>query len=335
MPRARTHLTYGESGTFKTTNAGFFARWVWKRYHKRTRMVSADGGGWAPVQHYVDAGIIIPFGVGNIGIDPSKKTSPMTVIRKLSRGEWPKVVKVGNQQMVRLVPTTPEEWADIGAYIVEGLTSIGDLEMEELRRDQRQIGEDAVGKFSIQSQDLSDVAETFSANNRAHYNFVQNEVFTMVRAFSSLPVEHVLFTAHEGKGEDEGTREAIRGPAIVGKAVTAKVPTWVGDCLHYESYIEPRQVEVLEGDKKFISVQQNNVVRAYFTRHPDQKFPNISYPAKPRVPAELVGEIFKRWPGGYVKLTTTEGLDSLLDFEDELEQQALARLKVDLEQRAA
>jgi len=322
-------LTYGESGTFKTTNAGFVARWIWKKYSKPTRLISADGGGWAPIQHYVDAGLIIPWAVGNIGFDPTRKASPMVVIRKLSRGMWPKVVKVAGKDILQLQPTTPEEFAGIGAYIIEGLTSIGDLEMEELRRDQRQIGEDAVGKFSA-STDLSIEPETFSANNRAHYNFVQNEVYTMVKSFSSLPVAHVLFTAHEGKGEDEGTREAIRGPAIVGKAATSKVPSWVGDCIHYESYIEPVSVEVVEEGKKFVSVQQRPVVRAYFTRHPDQRFPNISYPAKPRVVSESIPELLKRWPGGYFKLETSAGLDEFLAFEEELEQQALDRLKVEL-----
>lgn len=329
MPRAKTHLTYGESGTFKTTNAGFFAKYIWKKYRKRTRLISADGGGWAPIQHYIDAGLIIPWAIGSIGVDPTKKASPMVIVRKLSRGQWPKVTKIAGKEVLQLQPTTPEEFAEIGGYIVEGLTSIGDLEMEELRRDQRQIGEDAVGKFSAQT-DLSSEVETFSANNRAHYNFVQNEIFTMVRAFGSLPVNHVLFTAHEGKGEDEGTREAIRGPAIVGKAATGKVPSWVGDCIHYESYIEPVTVEVTEGGKKFQSQQQRSVVRAYFTRHPDQRFPNIYYPAKPRVVSELIPELFKKWPGGYFKLETDKGLDEFLAFEEELEQKALEQLKASL-----
>lgn len=329
MPRAKTHLIYGESGTYKTTNAGFFARWIYKRYGKRTRMVSADGGGWAPIQHYVNAGLIIPYAVGNIASSPTGSPSPMATIRKLARGEWPKPVTVSGKTYAKFQPTTPEEWQDIGAYIVEGLTSIGDLEMEELRRDQRSVGEDAVGKWQTIG-DLSDTPEKFSANNRAHYNVVQNEVFTMVRAFGSLPVGHVLFTAHEGKGEEADSKESIRGPAVVGKAATAKVPTWVGDCLHFESYLEPKQITVVEGDKKFTTTMMESVVRAYFVRHPDQRFSNISYPAKPRVPAELVGELFKRWQGGYIRLATTEGLDALLDFEEELEQQAFDRLMVKL-----
>ncbi len=64
--KANTHLIYGESGTFKTTAIGFFAEYIWRKYGKRTRLVSADGGGWFPVQKYVDAGIIEPYSVSGL-----------------------------------------------------------------------------------------------------------------------------------------------------------------------------------------------------------------------------------------------------------------------------
>ncbi len=334
--RANTHLIYGESGTFKTTQVGFFAEYIWRKFHKRTRLVSADGGGWFPIQKYVDAGIIEPYGVSGLILKLKanaegeiKHESPLAVLRLLSKGYWP---KVKDQKTAALEPTTAKEWEEIGAYAVEGYTSIGDLLMEELRLDQRKVAEDAVSAFSIT---VDGQTEKFSANNRAHYNFVQNEVHGLVRAFSGLPVHNVLFTAHEGKGEDEATREAIRGPAIVGKAATAKVPSWVGDCIHADSYTI--RTEVVDPVTKFKSVQLGTKVRMWFVRHPDDLFNNISYPAKLRVDSSQVPEVMRRWSGGYFEPDLTGGIDRLLALEDELTEKAATELiaKLQIGQKAA
>lgn len=307
--RAKTHLAYGESGTYKTSQAGFFAEYVWRKYRKRTRLISGDGGGWAPVEPYIQAGIIIPYSLNSL-------EEPLTTIRKMSRGMWPVPTSTGRAALA----DTKWESADIGAYIIEGLTSISDLYMESLRK-KNTGGEDVTVNLTLDG-------EKFAGNNRSHYNFVQREVHAIVRAFGSLPVAHVLFTAHEGRGEDESTREAIRGPALAGKAATDKVPSWVGDCLHFEAYPETISVEAADDTgKKFKSTQLQTVVRAYFMRHPDPKFPTLTYPAKPRVPPDMMPKLLKKWPGGYIVLKTTGGLDEFLSVEDELEQEATARVQ--------
>lgn len=310
--RALTHLIYGPSGTFKTTQIGFLAWRIWKKYRKKTRLISADGSGWSPIQKFIDAGIIDAFSISKLDV---LKHSPLGLLRKLSRGDWPRDNGDGT---ARVVPTPPEEVAQVGAYAIEGLTSIAELLMEELRVRQQRIGEDAVGSFTVDG-------ERFSANNRAHYNFVQNEVAGLVKGFSSLPVEHVLLTALEGRGEDEATRESIRGPAIIGKAATAKVPAWVGDVIHADSYAV--EVKVPDPVAKFTAVQLQTKVRLWFVRHPDENFPTISYPAKLRVPPEQMQKVLKRWPGGYFEPSTTGGLDWLLELEDELAAESARELE--------
>ena len=57
---ARTGLIYGESGTFKTTQIGTLARYIYRRTGKPIRLISADLGGWGPIQQEIDAGLIIP-----------------------------------------------------------------------------------------------------------------------------------------------------------------------------------------------------------------------------------------------------------------------------------
>ncbi len=317
--RASTHLVYGESGTFKTTQVGFFARWIHRKYGKKTRLVSAEG--WFPIEKYVRAGIIEPYGVGGLvtqeimGPDGEMKTpSPLAVLRLLSKGYWPKVTKAGT---VRLMPPTPQDWEEIGAYAVEGLMSIGDLLMQELRDTQRKVAEDAVSPFTIK---VDDNEVKFCANNKAHYGFVQREVHAIVRGFSYLPVHNVLFTAHEGKGEDEGTKEPIRGPAIVGKAATPQVPSWVGDCIHADSYA------VKKTDEQSKLTYYETLVRMWYVRHPDPVFTNISYPAKPRVDSEQLPKLRAKWPGGYFIPTTNAGLDEFLEYEEQLTAEAASEL---------
>lgn len=298
--------------TFKTTQIGFMAWWIWKKYGKKTRLVSADGGGWSPIQKYLDAGIIEAFSVSKLDL---LKFSPLAIIRKLAKGEW---VKSNGDGTAKLVPTLPEEMAAVGAYAIEGLTSISEMLMEELRVRQQRIGEEPVGSFVIDG-------ERFSSNCRSYYNFVQTEICGFVKAFSSLPVSHVLFTAHEGRGEDEATREAIRGPAVVGKAVTARVPAWVGDVIHADSF--NMEVKVPDPKSKFVSVQLQTRVRMWLVRHPDENFATISYPAKLRVPPEQMVKIFQRWPGGYFEPSTSGGFDWLLELEDELAAESARELE--------
>ena len=140
-------MLYGESGTFKTSQAGIFAWWIWKKFRKKTRLISADGGGWAPDPEVHRRGTIIDaFSIAKLDV---LKHSPLSLLRKLAKGEWPRDNGDGSAKMA---PTPPEDWKDIGAYVVEGLTSFGELLMEELRVRQQRIGEDAVGSFTIDGE---------------------------------------------------------------------------------------------------------------------------------------------------------------------------------------
>ena len=54
----KADLFYGASGTIKTSNIGRVAEWYYKTTGRTSRLVSADGGGWEPLEHLVKAGII-------------------------------------------------------------------------------------------------------------------------------------------------------------------------------------------------------------------------------------------------------------------------------------
>ena len=53
-----TMVLYGPTGSRKTSQIGEFAKYIYEKTGKITRLVSCDGGGWAPIQDLINAGII-------------------------------------------------------------------------------------------------------------------------------------------------------------------------------------------------------------------------------------------------------------------------------------
>jgi hypothetical protein len=308
-------LIYGNSGTYKSTQLGFAAEWIYKTYGKISRLISAEP--WGTLQPYIDAGYIEAVNlatVGWIGADSKPQGSPLALLRKLSRGMWPTVVN-GKPTMVE---SSPEIWERVGAYMLEGLTSSSEKLMNELRQRQQKIGQDAVTPFDLEG-------EKFSNNSMGHFGFVQAEMENVVKALGGLPVERVFITAHECQAEDSDTKAPIRGPGLVGKAKTAAVPSWVGECLHAESYPIEKKYTDKETKKEIATLETQ--VRIFFTSHPDPKFSNITYPAKPRVPAIMLGKLREKYPGGYFIPTPDGGLDEYLQVDLDLNTRAAEELQ--------
>lgn len=281
---AQLNLIYGASGARKTTAIGTAVPYLYERAGgKPGRAVYSDGGGYQVIKGVVEAGFLEPY---NIQDEPN---IPL-LLHKIARGYWPEKLENGLRvKGTKLAPPNAETWKKVGFYVYEGLTSSAELEMKYLRDTQQAIGGEAVGKFNIVNDFTTDADSKpalFCANNMKHYDWVQGEMITLLGEFAGLPVERVLISAHETAGTDDDTRDPIRGPALVGKAGTAKIGKNVGDSIHFEIYTKPVGT-VLQTD-----------VKCYYVSHPDPKFPNVFYNAKSRVPAEMVPEMLKTFPGG-------------------------------------
>lgn len=278
---AASILAYGGTGTLKTTNVGAFARYVWETTRAPTRLVFADNGGWEPIQPYIDAGIILPYRLRD-------NPTLLEQIRLLMKGHWPD--KDGNFGK-------EPNLDNVGANAAEGLTSISMLILRHLVGKGQKISEDIVGTFREGN-------EVFGAAGRSHYGFVQQFILDFIGAFSTLPTlsKRVMFTAHEGKGQDSQTRQTVYGPAAVGQAVTDKIPFFVGDLLHFET-------TVLDAKKN------QTTVRAYFKPHADADLQSIIWPAKARLPFDLVADFQEKWPEGCLDLSK-ETLYDYLKFMD-------------------
>jgi hypothetical protein len=305
---ADTGCIYGESNTFKSTAGKHFSHYIYEVSGKKTLLVSMDGGGWVPMRPEIEAGVIVPYRCNT--------QVPLPVIRRISQGyfpENPEETEISRTNL-RLV-----DWSQFGGMIVEGLSSISQVIMRHLADKAIKTGEEATNRFEQKVLvDGKVETENFAGNSRGHYGFVQNQIYSMVTNFASLPCRYVLFTALESRTEDDD-RSTIYGPQIAGKKATALVPSWIGDCIHAQSYPVEKTVTVPDPttgkptESKVVDV----IVRNHFTKHPDP-VTGIMFPAKPRVTPEKIAELWKIYPGGYFQPTPEEGFDKYLHTVDKL-----------------
>lgn len=328
---AETLLLYGPSGSYKTANLGFAALWLYRRTGLRTRLISADGGGWKPLQPLIDAGIVDAWQISTLD-------HILPVTRKLSKGMWPTVREVKDaktgkiEKAVVLAPTTPEQWARIGAYAIEGVTSVGDSWMKNLTAQGRAISQDVVALWNettgMAAPGQTEEVEKFGAPSQSHYGFVQNEMPIILGAFRSLPVAWNWWTAHEARGEDDslGMKTTVLGPSIAGKKAIGKLPAWVGGMIHADT------VSVDVSAQGGQPARKESRVRYYFQNHPEPDLPGKSWPAKSRLAAQAIPALLKRFPGGWFEPTTEGGLDLYLQAEMELQGSLTERFKAEVEE---
>ena len=316
---ATSILSYGKTGTTKTSQIRYIAEYVYEKYGKKTRMITSDTGSlWAPVEDLVDADIIIPL---LFPTDPSY--NPLSTMRKLRRGEWPisnddgrftlqPAKKVGNgyQTQNKWRQWDANDTKEIGAIAVESLTSYGSGILRDLAEKNISVGAGSVPGLRTEE------GETFASNTMQHYGMGQSEILEMLNSFIALPVELVYFTALEGAGEDDDgpTKRTVLGPKSLGKAITEVIPQRVGDCIHLVDAVDDKGVRE---------------IRAYLRNHPDSQVAKMNWPAKVRLlnTPEVLKEFHKRYPEGFMKLTIEDGLGELLKFKDEMATLAKSRLK--------
>lgn len=302
---ARVMGIYGESGTWKTTQIGFAAKWMYEKYGLLTRLATLDN--ISPIKPYIDAGLILP------PINLANAPEVPFALRKIRRGMWPMTSAAGKLEWVDWAKH-PES-AKVGLLAVDVVTAIADKMMSFLREKQQKIGQEAVTPFEVGD-------EKFSNNSMGHFGWVQTEIQDFIQAMKAIPCERVILTFHETKAED-ADKEPIRGPALVGQKRTDKVPSWIDECIHAERYNVAQSHVVQPGDPKAKKESIDTIgikVRYFFVSHPDQKFPNVTYPAKPRVPANQIPELMKRFPGGFFEPDTESGLDKYLEVDWQLAQ---------------
>lgn len=311
---ARSGVIYGATGSFKTTAVGHFARWIAETSGKATHLFTASAeGGWEPCQEEVNAGMILPYKCDVNSI-------PLPIMRKISQGYWPQNPEETDISQVRFVMT---DWSKVGGIAVEGLTSLGTMLMRHCADKNLKTGQEGTSTFQQPINVGGNVEyETFAQNSKGHYGFVQNQLYSLVSNFASLPVAYVLFTGHEKKYAEDGELQC--GINVPGKAITPLVPTWLGDCIHAQDYNVRRATKVKDAKAESGERVEETVeveCRYYFVKHVDPVTGAI-FDAKPRVTHSKAMELRKVFPGGYFVPTPDAGFDNYLRAVDKLAKDA-------------
>jgi hypothetical protein len=303
--RPKSDLIYGASGVRKTSNIGLIAMYVWHKYHKKTRMITLDGGGYDPLLSLVEEGIIQPW----VLIARPKLTT--NVIDLAMQGYWPRDI---DDPASPLVSPTLATWEEIGFYAIEGLTSMGDSFIRILKRDKASLSQDPSYTYSEEAIEVDGKKRviSYSGGNMTYFGFAQDQLYDFVMKTHVLPCEKVLWTALEGKGEEEGTRAPVYGPAIVGRKSTGKATQWFGNSVHIEQLVTEEEDTKHKG-------QLNIVERPVMYTRTHAGKDKIPFPCKTRAPFQLAE-----------KMPTTfdpPDMAALYRKLDELNEQALAEVK--------
>lgn len=308
----RTMCFYGRSGETKSSQCYHAIRY----YHKRSgcvakhvrdcpgvgeckgrivRYINVDPG--QSFEAVDDAGLIEKGIVDYIDFSDSRLA--LADSRKLSIGYWPNAdgVLLAESEFM----AAPEEWAvnggKIGAYVIEGITSLTDMWLGHIRR---QAQGEKTGVGFKPSWYYEEDGQVFSGLQEGHYQLPQNEFREQHNGgFRKLGIDLLIWTAHPGKGLDKERGEDCYCPKGAGQADNFKIPSWFGDCIHLQKV--RINVRSNEGEP-----EARDQVVAWFTNHPDEE--GVMYLAKPRLAPEKYPLLSQVFPGGYVPMDYKNGI---------------------------
>src|SRR6266403_2598318 len=103
-------LCYGRTGSTKTTQVGHLAEYIYEKFGKRTRLVSASPGGWKSIEHLVKS-VDNPEGFIDAQHLSLMTPFPLEVVTRYCQGWWPDAAG----KMIR------SDLSEVGAYAFEGM----------------------------------------------------------------------------------------------------------------------------------------------------------------------------------------------------------------------
>lgn len=287
---------YADTGNTKTTQLYFFAKWLWEKYRLKTRLISGDGGGYVP---FVDSGMI-DEGITEV-FDYNQSPVAIADMRRISEGYWPSRQSNGNYTFTTspecMTPMQTEVgritgWNEIGAYLFDSFTSLCTVLLGHCS-DNGNIGFKDSWKYTEDGYTIHGLQE-------GHYGIVQKEIHARFnRGVLMLPTRFIVCTALVEKGEDKAKMPFV-GPKGAGRADTPQIPTWFMDVFHLEKIYEEDSVTGVKTQQQV----------AWFMEHLDSSGSGAMHKCKPRILPELMPELLKYFPQGYVKLKYKYGIDS-------------------------
>lgn len=289
-------MMYGVSGSTKTSQCYQMVKYLHgtkkkpgPMYGKKWRMIHSDGGGYAP---FVDSGMV-EKGIVEV-FDFSNRQFALADFRKLAQGYWPRVTSDGGEYFRKddNCKTTDEQWEGIAGYIIEGMSSTGEVLKTHISNQREGVG------FK-ESWSYEEDGEVLTGLQMGHYDLIQKEIYSQhMKGFNTLPVSWLIYTSLLGTGVDKSSKETVVGPQVCGNAATPKAPQWFMDCLHLD---KQRWMD------KDGTTQKEGMV-AWFTQHLDSSN-GMPCLCKCRLLPELYPELLKYFPYGFVPLQYEHGID--------------------------
>lgn len=192
----KTIALNSESGRGKTTQAGEYAKYVWKKRGKKALLNSSDRGGYLSLAPLVRAGIVVPN-------DYTPDADPWMYVDEAASGG-----KVDDS---------------IGLVINDSGTSQAEELLRACRHSVEQIGQRPNQKFKVTKD--GNKAVVVGSNTDAHYGIVQSFMLEAIRKSTWLTRKgvDVIWTFTVDRSENEN-RTPVLGLKLVGHALSAELP---------------------------------------------------------------------------------------------------------------
>lgn len=206
-----TILLYGRSGSGKSTQIGQLAEHVFKTLGKKTRLYTADRGGFDSIQPYINLGIIDAIEMG--------ETNPFIFLQMATKG----YVRSADGKGWEL---NAARNAEIGCYAFESLRAFAEslLAWSALRASQ---GVNIGGSGNVNLVETGDGQTVkIGGSNMAMYGIAQARMTEEVWSSQKLDAPYIIWTSSVSKDEDTTSVGKVLGPDVIGKALTTEVPRW-------------------------------------------------------------------------------------------------------------
>lgn len=301
----RTDLFFGEPGTGKSLAALEIIRREYRRARKKARVYVGDGS----AATYLDSGLV-DAGIIHL-MDYSTKPYPMTITQQMTDGMWPEDPE---NPLSKMRPLTPEERAETGVWVFEGVSVMGLYLMGHVQGGLAQqagqgvkIGGDANVAFQDAEIDTTTgrykagtgTGQKWGGSNLAHYMVAQGHMLDRINRSKALP-GWVIWTGHEVSAEDKMTGEKVIGPEMAGSAKSASLSRVFNNTLHFTIALKDQGRAKVKDEYTKADVRQAEMDYRLYTRsHYDPDgLSNARYMAVVRTPMpEMVKLYYSGKPG--------------------------------------
>lgn len=238
----------------------------------KSRLYTADGGGWSSIQHLVDLGIV--------DIVDMRPFSDKTVWEA-----WDRATKgcryLGNKW-------SDPDIAGISMVGYEGATTVGDLFLKDMREGNAKG--DRVIKGRGQDVAIRQGEFTYMPTNETMYGYAQSRLLDLIVQSQSIAgsYNYAFWSALAYRANDQDDNSLILGPQAAGKKLASEIPAKVTYTFRLQD---------LPADPMFDRPKPEH--RLYLDAYKDDQSPGVTkVVGNSRIPLEVMEQVMPK--GGYI-----------------------------------